>query len=51
MDKLDELQNELREIEGKLQWLLERGSNDEQLIYRKRELDKKIQDLQLKIKN
>jgi len=37
-----ELQEELKEINGKLRWLLKRGANDENLVNRKRYLESLI---------
>lgn len=37
-----ELQDELKEINAKLRWLLKRGCNDENLVNRKRYLEKLI---------
>ena len=44
-DKLDSLINELREVDAKLEFLLQQGSNDETLVDKKRELTNKILDL------
>ena len=44
-EELDKLINELRKIESQLQFLLKRGSNDEKLVDRKKEITIEIKKL------
>lgn len=44
-EELDKLINDLRKVDSRLQFLLDRGSNDEKLVDKKRKLTAEIKKL------
>jgi len=44
-EELDRLINDLRKVDARLQFLMERGSNDEKLVDKKRKLTNEIKKI------